>query len=124
MRVLLDTHVVLWWLSDEPMHPDAIKAIADSANEVWVSAATAWEVETKRAAGKLRFDGDFEQSVNDEHMTKLPITFGHARAAAVLPSHHKDPFDRLLIAQAQTEQLMLVSRDEVFARYGVPLLRA
>lgn len=123
MRLLLDTHVLLWWLADDPKLPDSIKAAIAGADEVLLSAATAWEIAIKRAAGRLTvpFD-DFEAVATAEGFTLLPMTAAHAWAAGALPRHHGDPFDRILIAQAMLEGLVLVSIDGMMQRYGVALL--
>jgi PIN domain nuclease of toxin-antitoxin system len=124
MRLLLDTHVVLWWCSDHRrLQLRARRAIA-GADEAWVSAASAWEVSIKTALGRLRPPEPFEHAVDASGFSQLPITFRHAASAGALPAHHHDPFDRMLIAQAQLEGLTLVTHDEVFARYGVPVLTA
>lgn len=121
-RLLLDTHVCLWWRMDDPqLGPRAREQIAE-ADIAFVSAASAWEVAIKIALGRLRIPGSFAQGVDDSGFRRLPITFEHAEAAASLPSHHGDPFDRMLIAQAQLEGLTLVTHDRAFADYDVTLL--
>ena len=122
MRVLLDTHVFIWWRQDAPrLRAEARDAIA-RADLVYVSAASAWEAALKVALGKLRIPGPFEEAVSDSHFTKLPIDFDHAAAAAELPAHHTDPFDRMLIAQARLEGLTIVTHDRNFGPYDVPLI--
>jgi PIN domain nuclease of toxin-antitoxin system len=103
---------------------DARGAIADGSNEVVVSAASAWEVSIKRAAGKLRAPDDLTRAIAGAHMSPLPITLEHAIRAGALPTHHSDPFDRMLIAQAMIEGLTIVTRDPRFEPYGVQLLAA
>lgn len=122
MRLLLDTHALLWWLAGEPMADESIQAIGDPANEVFVSAASAWEIVIKRAIGKLDFPGPVAATVADNGFTELPVTMTHTEAVGELPPLHRDPFDRLLIAQARTEQLTFISRDDNVARYDVSLL--
>ena len=103
MNVLLDSHCVLSWLADLPLADEARVAITDPASDVFVSAASIWELEVKAASGRLTIDGDLAAEVEAAGFTWLPITQRHARAAARLPLHHRDPFDRMLIAQAQLE---------------------
>jgi len=125
MNLLLDTHVVLWWLADAPeLSRPARDAIADRTNGVHVSAVTAWEITVKRALGKLEIPADWEQALAEEPFVRLDITWEHVLGVGRLPDVHRDPFDRLLVAQAVVEGLVLVSHDEVLARYGVRTLRA
>ena len=124
MKVLLDTHILLWWLADDEQLPaPAAATIADPDTEVVVSAASAWEISVKQAAGRLDAPEDLLDAVAANDFGTLPVTAGHAMAAGQLPAHHADPFDRLLIAQAQIEELTLVSVDSRFADYEVELLR-
>jgi len=124
VRLLLDTHALLWWLADEGMTTEARDAIADPANIVAVSAASAWEISIKKALGKLAAPDDLEQQVQTGGFLPLPITIAHGVAAGQLPHHHEDPFDRMLIAQAHIEGLTIVTRDKRFDAYGVALLPA
>lgn len=124
MRLLLDTHALLWWLADEGLSDRAREAIADPANFAAVSAASAWEISIKKALGKLAAPDDLEHQVQAGGFSPLPITIGHAVAAGRLPRHHEDPFDRMLIAQAFAEGLTIVTRDKRFDHYGVALLPA
>lgn len=120
MSLLLDTHVLLWWLDDsEDLSNKARDAIADGKNMVCVSAATVWEIEIKRALGKLEAPGGLLSELERHRFTPLAITHAHAEAAARLPRHHTDPFDRMLVAQARIEGLALVTRDARIARYRV-----
>lgn len=124
MRLLLDTEVLLWWLEDSALLlRSARDAIADGGNEVWVSAATAWEIATKRNLGLLRIPSDLGTILAEVGFEELPVTVAHAEAAGALPLHHADPFDRVLVAQAQIERLTLVTQDERIAQYDVALLR-
>ena len=124
-RFLLDTHVLLWWLTDDPrLGASARQTIADAQNEVFVSAATGWEVAIKRALGKLRAPDELETEIKDEGFVPLPITFRHAEQAGALPLLHRDPFDRVLIAQALAEDLILITNDERIKRYDVQTLAA
>jgi PIN domain nuclease of toxin-antitoxin system len=125
LRLLLDTHVLLWWLADDPtLGGDARKAIADGEAVVTVSAASAWEISIKRAAGKLEAPDDLEAQLERQRFVPLPISIGHALRAGELPHHHDDPFDRVLVAQAELEGLTIVTRDENIARYAVATLPA
>ena len=125
MRLLLDTHALLWALADDPtLAPDARSAIGDPDNWVAVSAVTGWEVETKRATGKLRAPENLAEAVRKTRFIQLPLTIEHGIAAGRLPRHHKDPIDRMLIAQAQLEGLTIVTRDPRFEPYSVALLPA
>ncbi len=119
-RFLLDTHVFLWWLADAPELGSQTRArIAEPTNEVFVSAVTGWEIGIKKAMGKLVAPDNLDALVEDEGFSHLPISFFHGEQAGALPHHHKDPFDRMLVAQAQAEGLVLVTRDRVIPSYGV-----
>lgn len=124
MRVLLDTHVYLWWLLDSPRMPgDAAGVIAEPSTLVCVSAASIWEASIKSALGRLDLDGiDLAAEVSANDFSELAVSGAHAWSAGQLPPHHRDPFDRMLIAQARREQLVLVTDDQVFARYDVAVL--
>jgi len=125
LELLLDTHALLWWLSDDPkLGPQARASIEKRTNDVYVSAAAAWEIAVKRAAGKLQAPGDIEEWIADEGFIALSIALSHAVAAAELPLHHKDPFDRVMIAQAQLEELTLLARDDQIEKYDVSVLDA
>jgi PIN domain nuclease of toxin-antitoxin system len=124
VRLLLDTHALLWWLADEGLVTEARDAIADPANLVAVSAVSAWEISIKKALGKLAAPDDLEQQVQQGGFLPLPISIAHAIAAGQLARHHEDPFDRMLIAQAFAEGLTIVTRDKRFADYGVSLMPA
>lgn len=122
MNLLLDTHALLWWLAGARLAPMAQDQIADPTTIVAVSAASIWEAEIKRAVGKLRVDGSLPGHVAEAGFEPLPISLEHAERAGGLPLHHRDPFDRMLVAQAQAEGLMLVTRDDAFAAYEVAVL--
>ncbi len=126
MRLLLDTHVVLWWLQGgDALAPAARKAISDPSTEVWVSAASAWEISVKSALGRLRnAPDDLSEALEVHSFSELPVGFDHAREAGALPAHHADPFDRMLIAQARIERLTLCTRDRAMTRYRVRRLTA
>lgn len=125
MRLLLDTHALLWWLADDPtLSPRSRQAIADQRNVVLVSAASAWEIAIKRALGRLDAPEDLARALEESGLQPLPITVEHAVAAGTLPAHHADPFDRMLVAQAQLESLVVVTRDERIGLYEVSVLVA
>ena len=129
MKLLVDTHVWLWMLTaPERMTQAAREAIVNPANEVIVSVASAWEVAIKHALGKLPLHAPparlIEISVTMLAVNVLPIALDHALAAASLPAHHRDPFDRMLVAQAQLDGLTLVTADEAIRQYGCTLLWA
>jgi len=124
MRLLLDTHAFLWWLEDSPrLGPRARALIADPGTHVAVSAASAWEIAVKVRKGSLVLERadlrDLADEIRAQDFDELPITVSHAERAGRLPGHHADPFDRLLIAQAQSEGLTLVSNEALFDHYGV-----
>lgn len=124
-RLLLDTHVFLWWLNDDPtLGEHARGEISNGHNHVYVSAATVWEISIKRALGKLRAPGDIEAVVEAERFIKLNISLRHGEQAGALPPFHRDPFDRMLIAQAQSDNLILVTADDQFEHYGASLMKA
>jgi PIN domain nuclease of toxin-antitoxin system len=127
VRLLLDTHAVLWWITDSPqLSTRARAALTDFNNEIYVSATSAWEIATKFRIGKLPqaapFVYSFEESIREQRFLELPVSLGHAQRAGLLAGEHKDPFDRLLIAQAQAENLLLVSNEKLFDGYGVQRL--
>jgi PIN domain nuclease of toxin-antitoxin system len=125
MTLLLDTHALLWWLDDNPtLSREARRAIGDGNHDVFVSAATAWEISIKNVLGKLDAPDNFEEALSANAFQELPIRVVHAIAAARLPNHHSDPFDRMLVAQASLEGLTLVTRDENIREYEVPILGA
>ena len=121
IRLLLDTHALLWWLANDRKLPrDVRETIADPANEVFVSAASVWEISIKRALGRLELDtDDLEQAVVGSGFQPLPISFAHAVAVGGLPPVHRDPFDRMIVAQSRVERLRIVTHDRVFERYGL-----
>jgi len=123
VRLLLDTHVLLWWRDDSPrLSPRARAEIADAANEILVSTATLWEIVIKRARGKLIFPEDLEDVMREEAFGLMPISFQHLRRLELLPELHRDSFDRMLIAQALTERTPLVTNDVAVLAYSVPTL--
>jgi len=121
-KLLLDTHVFLWWRSNDPLLQGAAKSAIASADVVFVSAATAWEAAIKAASGRLELPDSVESGVEDSGFEKLPITFSHAETAAALPAHHHDPFNRMLVAQTVAERLTLVTHDRNLKAYDIPIL--
>ena len=124
MRLLIDTHALLWWLSDDPLLSDAArKAMAETSNVLLVSAASAWEIATKVRLGRLpgaaELAADFQGFMRREGFTTLDITADHGIRAGLLPGPHKDPFDRMLISQAQAENVPIVTNERAFESYGV-----
>ena len=125
MLLLIDTHTFLWWLDDDSeLGPEARAAIGDGENLVFVSAATGWEISIKRASGKLETPGDIAGWVRDSGFIELPIELDHAVLSGELPKHHRDPFDRILIAQATLEDQTLVTADADVPKYDVKTLDA
>jgi len=127
VTVLLDTHALLWWLFDDPkLSAPARAAIAAPESRVLVSAASGWEIATKHRLGKLPEAGDVPQElaayVRRARFVVLDVTLEHALAAGALPGPHRDPFDRMLMAQARLEGVPVVTRDPAFREYGVPVL--
>jgi PIN domain nuclease of toxin-antitoxin system len=123
VRLLIDTHILLW-ADERPglIAPALLAAMRDEANEIVVSAATIWEIAIKRAIGKLRFDRPIVAAALGLGFEILPVAGAHAEHAGSLPPHHSDPFDRLIIAQAQLEQMTLGTQDRRMRPYGVVLL--
>jgi PIN domain nuclease of toxin-antitoxin system len=122
---LLDTHALLWWLLDDPALPAAPRRAIERAEAVFVSAASVWEVAIKQRLGKLPEltlgVAELPALIRESRFLPLAVDDRHAAAVATLPLHHRDPFDHLLIVQALTERLTLVTRDRQFAAYGVTL---
>lgn len=121
-RLLLDTHALLWWLADESMAEAADTAIADPHNEVFVSAASIWEATIKQALDKLDVVSSLAKAAEASGFTPLSVDATHAEMVATLPDLHRDPFDRMLVAQATVESLTIVSRDRRIAAYNVATL--
>jgi PIN domain nuclease of toxin-antitoxin system len=124
VRLLLDTHALLWWFAGDARLPRAARsAIEDESNAVFVSAASAWEVSTKHRLGRLPGAGplavDFAREVRAQGFQQLPISLEHAQLAGVLPGAHRDPFDRMLAAQARAELMAVVSNETLFDEYGI-----
>ncbi len=124
MSLLLDTHVFLWWIGAPARLSDAARsAIADPGTLVYVSAASAWEIAVKRSFGRIDLrDEEFAYGMQESGFAELAVTSEHGLAAGALPPHHKDPFDRMLIAQVFTEGLRLVTQDRAMAPYGAEIV--
>ena len=121
MRLLLDTHVALWWLTDDETLSDEVKQLIDTEVEAFISAASVWEISIKQSLGKLVGPPDLLDVLNRSGLLELPIRSRHAAEAGGLPLEHRDPFDRMLVAQARCEGLTLLSRDPQMRRYDVTL---
>jgi len=124
LRLLLDTHALLWWFGDDPALPGSCrKLIGQPENSIFVSAASAWEIATKFRLGKLASASDLVQDfggyLGRDKFLSLPVSYDHGVRAGMLPGPHQDPFDRMLIAQAEIEKLFIVSNEKIFDRYGV-----
>jgi PIN domain nuclease of toxin-antitoxin system len=124
VNLLLDTHAVVWFLEGSDKLRSEARTAIESAERVYVSAATIWEMAVKVARGRLIAPSDFPDRLLDLGMLQLALEWEHARVAGGLPRHHRDPFDRMLVAQAIVERLTIVTRDEDIARYPVPVIAA
>jgi len=123
LRLLLDSHALLWWrVDDERLSERARQAIEDPDSAPHFSSVSVWELAIKQAKGKLKLPGTLPQDLLDEGFLEILVNASHSLQAAALPSHHNDPFDRMLIAQAQSEGLTIVTRDPQIAAYDVPVL--
>ena len=119
MKILLDTHLILWWLANHPsLSEQARTLISDSGNTLFISAVSLWEIWLKMSLGRLRLPADFEVKLAAEAFENLPLTAAQTRHVALLPWHHRDPFDRMLVAQAQLENLVFLTADDIVTRYG------
>jgi PIN domain nuclease of toxin-antitoxin system len=119
VRILLDSHVALWWLEGNSALGPRCRELIESADEAFISAATPWELGIKRALGKLSMPDGLDEELETQGFVSLPITAAHAELAPSLPAHHRDPFDRMLVAQAQLETLVLVTGDALLDSYDV-----
>jgi PIN domain nuclease of toxin-antitoxin system len=123
VKLLLDTHFVLWWLSDDPALGDRARDLISAPdNLIFISAASVWEIRIKQALGTLELPDDFADVLAGQPFESLAVTINHAHALCDLPQLHRDPFDRLLIAQARVERLTLLTRDPIVAQYEVATL--
>ena len=117
-NLLLDSHIILWWLADDPRLSKRARRLITHADNAYVSAATTWELALKASLGKLKMPEGFVETVEEEGFTHLPVEPEHAMAVRDLPWYHRDPFDRLLIAQAKVENLTLITAEKLLAQYG------
>lgn len=125
MKLLLDTNALLWSLLEKQrLSPSSVDAIGDEANDVFVSVVSVWEIEIKRAKGRLHVPLEIEPALTAQRFRSLPITLRHAQAVESLPRHHRDPFDRMLVVQAQLEEMTLVTSDRAMRRYPIATLPA
>ncbi|MEU3203689.1 type II toxin-antitoxin system VapC family toxin [Streptomyces sp. B27] len=124
MRLLLDTRVVLWWMADAPHLPDRIKGLIDTGSAVHVSAVSPWEITIKQFLGEVEGPGDLAEQVRDLSFLSIPVTAAHGVRAGRLPILHTDPFDRILVAQAQAEGLAVVTRNVYIPQYDVQTVLA
>jgi PIN domain nuclease of toxin-antitoxin system len=124
MSLLLDTHIALWAITGDAILGEKFLDRLRHDPDIFLSPVTLWEITIKQATGKLAGPADLAERVRDMGFRELPVTYAHAIAARRLPPHHRDPFDRMLVAQATVEGLTLVSRDESIARYDVDILKA
>lgn len=123
MRLLLDANALLWWRNaSRRLSRPARDAIGDGRNEIILSAATLWEITIKRGLGKLQFPDDLEQVMHEEAFSLMPVAYAHLQTYDSLPHHHRDPFDRLLIAQSLSEGIPIATGDRIFAAYGVQVV--
>jgi len=123
VRLLLDTHVLIWWDAGERLAAKAVQAIR-AADQVYVSAASGWEIAIKASLGRLETERRVAEAVAESGFEELPVRLAHTEGVEELAWHHRDPFDRLLIAQARAERLTLVTRDRIFHQYEVRILEA
>lgn len=125
MNLLIDTHVLLWWLGDHSgLSGKARSVIADGSNIVFISTVVIWEISIKLSLGKLAIPDDFWEILDRQNFDHLDITSAHARETSLLEAWHRDPFDRMLVAQAKVESLTLVTRDVILKKYHIPLIMA
>ena len=123
MKLLLDTHVLLWWLSNHTsLTTKAAAVIKDGGNDIFVSAVTGWEISIKRALGKLKAPDDLEEALETNRFNHLPISIRHGLVAGSLPRHHDDPFDRMLISQSHVEGMTLISADQIIKKYDISVI--
>jgi len=121
-RLLLDTHVFLWWKENNPRLETSAREAISNAEVVFISAASAWEIAIKSALGRVRLPASFAEGVTESGFVELPVGFSHAAAVQLLPMHHTDPFDRMLVAQSTVEGLVIVTHDRAMEPYRRPII--
>ena len=124
MNLLLDTHAVLWFVAGAAELRSAARDAIETADRTYVSSASIWELAVKHALGRLLAPDNLPERLRDLGFIELALGWEHARVAGELPLHHRDPFDRMLVAQAIVERLTIVTRDDMIGRYGVPIIAA
>lgn len=125
MRLLVDTHLLIWWLAGKSIPARAAELIRDPGNQIYASAVSVWEVAIKVSLGKIRINPDeFIAALREGGFQELAVTGRHAARVAQLPKHHRDPFDRLLVAQSLAEAMLLLTQDQPLAAYGPTVLVA
>ncbi len=124
MNLLLDTHAVLWFVAGAAELRSAARDAIETADRTYVSSASIWELAVKHARGRLLAPDNLPERLGDLGFIELALGWEHARVAGELPLHHRDPFDRMLVAQAIVERLTIVTRDDMIGRYGVPIIAA
>ncbi len=124
MRVLLDTHILLWWLKDDSkLSTDAVNIIENPTNDILISAVNTWEIAIKKSMGRIQIDmNELLKSIKSSGLGVLDITVNHTCQVSNLPYHHKDPFDRMLIAQSIVEPMRLLTHDDTLIQYGEHVL--
>lgn len=119
---LLDTQIFIWWMKDEKLKEDVTNILSDPANTIYLSTVSVWEMIIKKKIGKLKLPKDWKTTIKDGRFEVLSINFEHALAVETLPPHHKDPFDRMLIAQSKVEDLILITSDPKMSKYKIRVI--
>jgi len=124
VNCIIDTHVLLWWLADDPLLPDSFREIIGNTDNIcFISSASIWEISIKSSIGKLEIPGKYLDILRDQGFHDLPVYWEHADKAGTLPFHHRDPFDRLIISQAIIEELTILTTDKMIPHYKVKTLK-
>lgn len=124
MKYLLDTHVFLWWMENKRLSSKLMDLLNDPENEVYLSVVNVWEIVIKNAKGKLKSPKEIKEGIQSSGFLVLSVEVSHALEVAKLPDYHNDPFDRILIAQAKAEDLILITADKKIWQYNIPLIKA